>query len=107
MTNRAEDYIETITTFEFKVFDKAHKDYLYDATPEQCCNYVWQKYYSSAKFTKMTVFNIPKAFIIHIDKMQLNSIVNVHGNGHDEDMNKASIRMRDEKIESFKKKHGV
>lgn len=105
MTNRIEDYIETITTFEFKVFDKPCKDYLYDATPEQCCNYVWKKYYSSASFTKMTVFNIPNATIKHIDQAELRSIVNIHENGKDEEAKRRELKLKE--VEDFKKKNNV
>ncbi len=107
MSHRTEDYITTITTFEFKVFDRSLKDYLYDATPEQCCNYVWKNYYSSADFTKMTEFGIKEVYIKHIDKVVLKSIVNVHANGHDHEMNEETKRQALDKASSFKKKHNI
>lgn len=105
ITNKIEDYIQTITTFEFKVFDKTESDYLYDSTPQQCCDYVWKKYYSSAHFIKMTEFNIAKGLVKHIDRTELKAIVNAHANGHEGDMTEEFARMAKDKVESFKRKN--
>lgn len=107
MSNRIEDSIQKITTFEFKVFDNRHKDYMYDATPEQCCNYIWKNYYSSAVITRMVEFNIKTGAVKQIDSAFLKSIVNVYANGHDKDMNEVTLIQKNAAIESFKKKHKI
>lgn len=105
---RIEDYIKTITTFEFKIFDgKVNgQDYCYDSTPEQCMLYVWKKY-PSAVFKKMTVFYIAKGAMGHIDPKIFKDIKNIYALGHDEDMNIKTKKDAEILLASFKKKHNI
>lgn len=105
ITNKIEDYIQTITTFEFKAYEQNHKDYLYDASTQQCCDYIWKKY-PSASFKKMTVFNLKNETITHIDSKVLRETPNIYALGTEEDMNKFTLK-RKKDIEDFKKKHNA
>lgn len=101
MPHKIEDYIITITTFEFKMFDQLTTDYLYDVTPQQAADSIWKDKCSSAVFSKMTVFNIMTGHITHIN---LKNLVNDYESGTEEDLNILTKRLS-ETINKFKTKH--
>jgi hypothetical protein len=73
--NRPEDYINTITTIEFKIFDQSQQTFVYDANIEQSCNFLWKKF-STASIKKMTIFNLKTGDVVHVDSVEYNSIKN-------------------------------
>ena len=96
---RTEDFVRTITTFEYKAFDMNQNftGFLYDATPQQCCDFVWKKICSSAVFKRMTVFDLETGDRTSIETYNIN---NNHEAGK-----KASLEDTTEHIEQFKEKY--
>lgn len=66
---KIEDTVGTITTFEYRAFDmqKAFTGFMYDATPQQCCDMIWKDICFTAVIKKITVFNLETNTRTHVD----------------------------------------
>jgi hypothetical protein len=99
--NKIEDFVQVVTTFEYKVFDQPHTGFMYDSKPQQIADLIRGGIHGTAEFTKMTEFHVKTGDVIYVN---LKQIVRNYEEGSSNDP--AVIRKKKEReLKDFKDKN--
>lgn len=58
MSHKAESFHEQIITIDYIAYDMQQTSFFFDATPEQCCQYIWDKVCPTALIIYINIYKI-------------------------------------------------